>query len=421
MRSTDGHPLKGANVALTIASAGPGAPTTSTPPRLVALARTGPDGRFRVEALSAAVYRVTAAAPGFPASRAPINLEAGHQLFGIDLALAKGGTTLSGHVYDLGGGAIPNAKVRVWIDGNWSTSASLPVALAVADPDGGYRLTLPAGNHTALAEAAGYAPERASVALLDTQVRDFRLQPASAIAGRVLRKGTVAPVPNADPGREPRRPRRGPKRCLGRIRPGGSRDRGLRALRRLGRSGRPRHAAGGLVALGERTDGVVIEVGKGRVLSGRVHRHDGTPVANARVQLDPAAPFAGGSTQARKTGGKTVADDGEAATGGVGRLPNRGGVARHVHAHGQRPGAGQRDAQGRGGGHQSAGAGHPGPANRSRARQGGRPGGARGGRDLRARPSAPSRFPPATTFSARSAPVMTAASSSSTSSPVSSS
>ena len=156
---------------------------------IAAFAVTGGDGQFRLAVAGAGTYRVSASAEGWlPASAQAV---AGRS---VDLVLAPGGQVLSGRVLDTGGGPIPGARVRAWLDVFWSTSARQPMVLALTGGDGRYRLGLPRGTHSFLVEADGYAPERASVTVAGAQTRDFRLNPAATIAGKVVRKGSGVPV-----------------------------------------------------------------------------------------------------------------------------------------------------------------------------------------------------------------------------------
>ena len=139
---------------------------------------------------------MTATKPGVGVARSqPIALSAAEAVRGIVLTVAAAEAGLSGRVVDSGGGGVPGARVLAGIlDGN------TPIAFAaVADDQGRYALQLPPGDYRFQAEADGYAPARFSLYLHLPMVRDFRLYPASRIAGRVLaRPGeTLFPAPRS--------------------------------------------------------------------------------------------------------------------------------------------------------------------------------------------------------------------------------
>jgi hypothetical protein len=242
-------------------------------------------GRFRLGPLAAGHYRLAAAADGYlPASR-ELTVKEGQNLRGIELVLQSGGLVLSGRVLDAGTGAIAGAQVRAHLFGDGPEAA---VAAARTDRNGGYRLSLPAGFHSLVAEADGYAPAQAVVWLAGSSSRDFRLIPAAAISGRVVRKGApvaearvqatqngwyAAEVDSDDDGTfrfdalEP-----GDYHLMARAGP------------LVGRLAVPVTAQ-----LGTRVEGVLIEVEAGRSVSGRVFRGGGRPVPGARVTVVASA------------------------------------------------------------------------------------------------------------------------------------
>jgi hypothetical protein len=214
-----------------------------------------------------------------------------------EVPASEGEYALSGHVLDAGGGVIPGARITVFIDGRAregrAGDEARPALTGKAGGDGGYRLMLPQGRHDVLAEADGYAPRRATVVVVDHWRQDFRLQPAARIAGRVLRKGTGAPVVGAkvraDSGRihaDATTDGDGAFTLAGLE----SGDYGVVAVAGplVGRAVRP---VG--VGVAEQVDGIVIALSPGRLLTGVVRRRGGAVVADARVQLSEATPFAG--------------------------------------------------------------------------------------------------------------------------------
>jgi S1-C subfamily serine protease len=203
-----------------------------------------------------------------------------------------GGHLLTGRVLDVGGGPIGGARLSFSLFGP-PAPGQTPVAVA-ADGTGAYRVALPAGTHHAFVQADGYAPARAPVAVFGAQARDFRLQPASTIAGRVVRHGTGAPVNSARVRAESRGYFAEAETdaegafLIADLEAG---DYAVRAQAGplAGRSVRPV-----VVGVAERVDGVVIEVETARAISGRVSHRGGGPVAGARVELAESTPFAGG-------------------------------------------------------------------------------------------------------------------------------
>ena len=106
--------------------------------------------------------------------------------------------TVRGRVLDAGGGVIGGARVRVssyvrLADDTHETRAFE----AVTDGEGRYLLKLPAGKHQLLVEADGYGSATESRALMGDQTRDFALQPAARISGRVVRADSRQPVAGA--------------------------------------------------------------------------------------------------------------------------------------------------------------------------------------------------------------------------------
>jgi RNA polymerase sigma-70 factor (ECF subfamily) len=309
VRDGAGRAIAGANVTIAPAAwAGPDDAAGKAAPALVGLAVTGGDGRFQL-ASSPGVFRITASAPGFlPGQRDHVAVRAGQTVSGVDLRLAAGGHPLSGRVLDTGSGPIAGARLRVWIDGGWVASPAHPMVVAQAGGDGAYRISLPAGTHAFVVEADGYAAQRASVTVAGAQIRDFRLHPAAVIAGRVLRRGTGAPVPGARVRAESR----------GYFAEADADAAGAFAITNLEPGDYALHAVAAplagtsvlpvIVGLAARVDGVVIEVEAGRTISGRVRRPGGAPVPGARILLRESLPFQGQAAGLRGEG--RTADDG---------------------------------------------------------------------------------------------------------------
>jgi hypothetical protein len=114
----------------------------------------------------------------------------------VELVLGSGGVVLSGRVLDAGGGPVAGARVTARPGYPFGGGLS-SVFQATADAEGRYQLRLPAREYHVRAAAGGYAPREGAVALTREVVRDFVLSPAGRISGRVIERGTGAPVAGA--------------------------------------------------------------------------------------------------------------------------------------------------------------------------------------------------------------------------------
>jgi RNA polymerase sigma factor (sigma-70 family) len=283
VETRDGRPIPGAHVALFA----PPLPTSATQPSEllpVAVTASGPDGRFELRAAPGA-YGVTATAPGFaPAHLSNLRVaQAGQPP--LALVLAPGGVTVRGRVLEPSGGPVGGALVAALVDfASFSQLDLTRLFVAVTDADGRYRLGLPGGSYSLLVTADGYGRQLRGLLAYADEVRDFRLRPPGQLAGRSIRKDG-SPVPEA-------------VIELGPLAAGGEPNQ-TRADRAGAFSldvppGRYRVTArsGGMVALSrevevlelERTEGVVLELERGRVIEGQVR-----PPA-AGLELDLIAP-----------------------------------------------------------------------------------------------------------------------------------
>ncbi len=161
-------------------------------------ARTGADGRYRVDGLLPARYEVHASAPRFtPASyrderrSAGLRLAAGQQRGGIDIVLRPGGVELVGTVVDIGGGPVEGAWVGV-MSVDWGVS---PTASVRSAADGSFRVWVAPGTVHISAQADGYADGRETTRAPGRAT--ILLTPESVLAGRVVEAGSGAPVPDA--------------------------------------------------------------------------------------------------------------------------------------------------------------------------------------------------------------------------------
>jgi RNA polymerase sigma factor (sigma-70 family) len=281
-----GRPVEGAVVlaSVTLEDLAALRPPTGDP------ARTGADGRFVLPGLEAGRYLLTAtrAGLGFAHSEV-IALGAGQSLRDLALTLIRTSAGLSGRVVDSGGGAIGGARVLARL-----LERAPPVTFAtVSDEEGRYRLELPLGNYAFLSEAEGYAAARYGLFLHIPMVRDFRLEPASRISGRVVAAG--GPVAGAEVHALPVSP--------GEDNGGGVTFTGedgafsfvdldpgtYRLLARRG--GLVGGGAEVAVTLAQEQAGLTLSLGTGRTASGQVLGASGVPLAGAQVTtLEDAAP-----------------------------------------------------------------------------------------------------------------------------------
>ncbi len=192
---------------------------------------------------------------------------------------------------DAGGGVIPGAQVRATsYVRNAQDTHDARTFQAEADGEGRYRLQVSRGRHTFQVGADGYAPASESIHLAADQTRDFVLQPAARISGRVVSSEGRAPVPGARVSAQRRRgyPGDAPGAVttddggaflIGSLAPGTyvltARKEGL-----LGNLDQP-------IALGatDAVDDLELVVSATLTMRGRVTSTAGTPVEGARISL----------------------------------------------------------------------------------------------------------------------------------------
>ncbi len=205
----DGDPVSGASIALVPEFEGE---VKGLLTRLSALprnetARSGSDGEFRLSHVAAGSYRLLVAAPGYASA----------SLDGIDVADAdvsrdvvlESGTTVEGRVVDRTGEPLPFVEV-IAIDAaspNPPAAASSPFGRrmnllrlagttgATTGPDGRFRLSgLPDRELSVIARAEGYEAGLAENVVPGAAPIEIVLERFSAVGGRVVSRGTGAPV-----------------------------------------------------------------------------------------------------------------------------------------------------------------------------------------------------------------------------------
>ncbi|MGK3974114.1 carboxypeptidase regulatory-like domain-containing protein [Sorangium sp. So ce118] len=295
-----GAPVAGAMVCALLA---PG-PLSLAETREPVCAQAAGDGRYTLAGLPPARWTLSASAPGHrPAhyaaadgSRAPfVALGAGEARTGVDLVLPAGGVEVTGHVEDIGGGAVSGALVAI------TSFASGPGAVVTrADAQGAYAVWVDEGPYSARAEADGYA-EGTAPSVAPGPPLKLLLTPASALVGRVVEAGTGTPVEGAKitldnggpwggiaPGAPVARSDAEGRFRLDRLPPG----RYKLAARALGKVGQARESV--LLGVGQTSSEVVIEVHPARVVAGRVEiAPEGAPCTLGHVGLLSEANGAG--------------------------------------------------------------------------------------------------------------------------------
>jgi protocatechuate 3,4-dioxygenase beta subunit len=254
--------------------------------------RSGADGGFRLPVASAGSHVLAASAPGFMGVfRGGVEVAPRATVKGLELRLARGGLVLSGRLFDAGGGAIAGGRLRALV---WERPAANPPGAryafeATADGDGHYRLQLPPGRYGLEAEADGYAPARDFTDLTAAQSKDFRLEPAARLAGRVLTASDRRAVAGAEVSLSSAERRHDLS-----VAPVFTDDEGAFQMEGLPSGSFSVTARKGalvataaqpiVLAAGGRAD-VEIAVSPGLTVAGTVKSADGAPVAGAQVSL----------------------------------------------------------------------------------------------------------------------------------------
>jgi hypothetical protein len=157
---------------------------------------TDADGAWALEGLTRGKVELTASAPGYLPTRQAVALHQGQTIADIELRLTAGGQPLSGVVSDIGGGPVEGVLVRAVRSGlSWSVGG-------VTDDEGRYTVTVPDGIYDLDARHLDYASEqvRAIQVRGAPRTKDIELVPGATISGRVLRRGSGAPVAGAEVG-----------------------------------------------------------------------------------------------------------------------------------------------------------------------------------------------------------------------------
>lgn len=154
-------------------------------------------GRYEINNLVAARYRVFASADGYMAARYKtrhhrVSVAPGEHVDRIDIVLRAGGVRITGVVKDVGGGPVGGALVSVQASANWDP----PVTITTSDASGRFSAWTAPGRIEVSAAADGYAPGNKE-AIAPGQHIELYLTPESVLGGRVIRVGSGEPVANA--------------------------------------------------------------------------------------------------------------------------------------------------------------------------------------------------------------------------------
>ena len=197
----DGRPVSGALVAADgQGMRGPGlAGVAGAIGASTLAARTGADGRYRIEGVSSGPVRVSGRRDAVsPAALKMVTVEEGETVT-ADLSLVEGGV-VAGTVVDPAGN--PVAGAMVWTSGGGGPPRPGEARQATADASGAFLLALPPGTYSLSAARprsrfrfAGRPAPLATVQLVTGQRAEVSLvlpdDPAPTVAGRVLEPGAV--------------------------------------------------------------------------------------------------------------------------------------------------------------------------------------------------------------------------------------
>ena len=291
----EGTGLADATVAVTRQRSRDEVPAGPLGPILPRVVRTGADGSFRVEGLAPGRHSVAAGGPGLVgAARGGIELPPRGNVTGIELRLARGGFALSGRVLDAGGGSIAGAQLlaQSWTPPVGTETPEVNNFAGQSDGEGRYRLQLAKGRYTVRAMADGYATSIEFFDLSADETKDFRLEPAARISGRVVRAEGGQPVAGAEVRATPTE--RVPSVMFNAMTAIADESGAFTLGNLVAGSYRVSARKGGLVgqtpqvvsvASGAGTDAVQVAVSQGAVVSGTVKSGAGKPIADARVSL----------------------------------------------------------------------------------------------------------------------------------------
>jgi len=154
------------------------------------IARTGPDGTFVVRQIGTdkefVLAMIKEELPRVVSQ--PMRLPAGSRKRGVRLEVDRGSTVL-GTIRDRKGVGVAGALVSAMASDGATTDGEVPIATLVADTDGAFRLQLPSGEYSLEFSAAGYATQLFAGVRVDTAVPPMHvvLADAAQLSGHVRR------------------------------------------------------------------------------------------------------------------------------------------------------------------------------------------------------------------------------------------
>lgn len=249
--------------------------------------RTDARGRFLINHVEEGEYALTASALGqFGTFKDGLVLDDVHTRIDVDLRLAADGIIVHGTVFDAEAGIVASPVVTATVfdrhrRGKFQTTGRV---------DGTYELALSRANYSVEADADGYERERNLQETDGRETResrlkvDFHLKPETVLYGRVVERGSNRPVTGATVlycSVEPTN-----QYCVERATTDGAGAFVVRNERRAGSLRARKDELAGEVPNVTATAGateVVIAIGPGHSVRGRVLDRNGAPIANVDV------------------------------------------------------------------------------------------------------------------------------------------
>jgi protocatechuate 3,4-dioxygenase beta subunit len=193
VRTADGKPAQALVYVLALDRVESGAPEREISPRA-----TDSAGRFEFSSLLPGSYAVTATSAGVaPAHQAPVDVQLGAPSE-VELVLGSGGLILSGTVLDADGGPVPEAMLAAdWKRFELVTDGFRRVFQFKSDGSGRFTAHLQPGHYRVSVSADGYAAAEYWIDLTASLQRNFILQRAGSIAGRIVQGPAAEPVADA--------------------------------------------------------------------------------------------------------------------------------------------------------------------------------------------------------------------------------
>jgi protocatechuate 3,4-dioxygenase beta subunit len=252
-------------------------------------------GLFQVPGLASGMYVIAATAVGRVGNHVRgIEVMAGRETGDVEIVLGDDGVLLSGRVLDASGGPIEGANLSAFrYARQTSQDASEKILFRVSsDGTGRYEIRLSPGEYHFLIQAGGYASSKLFFHLLTDQTRDFLLEPAAHLSGRILSAETELPIADAHVWAQPIKFRRDysvpPTRSdqSGYYQLEGLPAGSYRVFARKGElsAGRDQPVS---VTGGHNADNIDIYLTRALNLAGHVYTPDKKPIGNVRIGLWP--------------------------------------------------------------------------------------------------------------------------------------